>query len=440
MTSVGASTATNQHCCSVRGAQNAYVLSWESLIADLLVLIADRVLSSDLLHYVWFRAVCKQWRANTLSPRGCGVVDPRFHPRQWMMFPEGNGLHPGHPALGGYVCFLNIYTGIFIRVHLPCFEDHSVLDCPDGLLLLQRKKDAAICLLHPFGDVAEFPPLASLCLYMSKFGIFLNGPYDLRLRMVHAAVSVHSHAERMAYVSTGDKHWTHTSWMMNGMRTAVPFRGSLYMVRRSKNKPSHIMRVNPPDSSSSSSWPSTPPQMIATCPANLMAKPYLVECNSELLLVGYTDRHLQLVVIRLADLLLGVPATPLTSIGDHALFIGTWSMAVNCSNLPSVQGNSVTILNPPSSGRLRQYDLGRGTWSPLCDRNFYTVSGPIPRPYSLVHHIISCCQRLYWINGHIWTRHHGSEHRWQGVAAVHRRGCTVCSDQLKAIHASNIYV
>ncbi|EMS59401.1 hypothetical protein TRIUR3_34659 [Triticum urartu] len=96
-------------------------------------LIADRVLSSDLLHYVWFRAVCKQWRANTLSPRGCGM---------------GNGLHPGHPALGGYICFLNIYTGIFIRVHLPCFEDHSVLDCPDGLLLLQRKKDAVICLLH----------------------------------------------------------------------------------------------------------------------------------------------------------------------------------------------------------------------------------------------------------------------------------------------------
>ncbi|XBH61682.1 hypothetical protein VPH35_116077 [Triticum aestivum] len=272
MTSVGASTATSQHCCSGCGAQKAYVLPCESLNADLLKLIAYRVLSSDLLHYVWFRAVCKQWRANTPSPRGCGVVDPRFHPRQWMMFPEGNGLHPGHPALGGYIRFLNIYSGIFICVHLPCFEDHSVLDCPDGLLLLQRKKDAAICLLHPFtGDVAEFPPLASLCLYMSKFEIFLNGPYDLRLRMVHAAVSIHvggsitimvalSHAERMAYVSTGDKHWTHTSWMMTGMRTALPFRGSLYMVRRSKNKPSHIMRVNPQDSSSSSSWPSTPPQ------------------------------------------------------------------------------------------------------------------------------------------------------------------------------------
>lgn len=203
------------------------------------------------------------------------------------------------------------------------------------------------------------------------------------------------------------------------------------------------MRVDPPDSSSSSSWPSRPPQMIATCPASQMTKPYLVECNSEPFLVSYTDRHSRPVVIRLADLLLGVPATPLTSIGDHALFIGTWSMAVNCSNLPSVQGNSVTILNPTLwSGRLRQYDLGRGTWSPLCDGNFDfgSTSCPIPRPYSLVHHIVSCCQRLYWINGHIWTRHHYSEHCWHGVAAVHRRVCTVCSDQLKAIHLSNVYV
>ncbi|KAI4978164.1 uncharacterized protein LOC123402069 [Hordeum vulgare subsp. vulgare] len=249
MATVGASKPANQveqavcvHRCSGRDTEQARVLSWESLNADLLELIADRVLYSDLLHYVWFRAVCKQWRAATPCPLGRGVVDQRFHPRQWMMFPEGNGLHPGHTALGGYIRFLNIYTGIFIRVHLPCFEDHSVLDCPDGLLL-QRKKDTAICLRHPFtGDVAEFPPLASLCLYMSKFGVFLNGPYDLRLRMVHAAVTVHvggsitimlalSHAERMAYVSTGEKHWTHTSWMMTGMRTALPFRGSLYMVR-----------------------------------------------------------------------------------------------------------------------------------------------------------------------------------------------------------------
>ncbi|KAM0846216.1 hypothetical protein ACQ4PT_055813 [Festuca glaucescens] len=280
-----------------RTSTNQVDLSWASLHVDVLELIADRVLAGDLLDYIWFQASCKHWRASTPCPLGRGLVDPRFHSRQWTMFPEGSGLHPGHPALGGYIRFLNIYSGIFIRVHLPCFEDHSVLDCPDGLLFLQRNKDASICLLHPFtGDVAEFPHLASLCLYMSKFGIFLNGPYDLRLRMAHAAVSVDaggtitvmlalSHLERMAYASTGDQQWTHTSWLMSGMRTAVAFRGSLYMVRGSKPGPWQIMRVDPPDSSSSSSWSFTPPQTVATCPADQMTKPYLVECNSELLVV-----------------------------------------------------------------------------------------------------------------------------------------------------------
>jgi hypothetical protein len=288
-------------------------------------------------------------------------------------------------------------------------------------------------------------------LYMSKFGIFLNGPYDLRLRMVHAAVSVDpggtvtimlalSHLERMAYASTGDQQWTHTSWLMSGMRTAVPFRGSLYMVRGSKPGPWQIMRVDPPVSSSSSSWSFTPPQTVATCSADQMTKPYLVECNSELLLVGFSNRHSRHVVLRLGDLVLGVPAIPLTSIGDNALFIGTWSMAVNSKNLPSIQGNSITVLDPSKSGKLRQYDLGRGTWSAVCDGDFLSASGPVPRPYSLVHHIVSCCQRLFWISGHIWRRHHNFTPCWPTVAGAHRRDCTVCNDQLKLLRLSNVYV
>lgn len=191
--------------------------NWASLHDDMLELIADRVLAGDLLDYVWFRAVCKTWRAATPCLVGRGMVEPRFHPRQWTMFPEGNGLYPGHPALDGYVRFLNVDTGVFLRVHRPCFEDHSVLDCPEGLLLLQRHKDAAICLRNPFtGDVVEFPPLASLALYVNKFRNFLSGSYDFRQRMVHAAVSIHaggtvtvmlalSHLERVAYASIGDR-------------------------------------------------------------------------------------------------------------------------------------------------------------------------------------------------------------------------------------------
>lgn len=421
MPTTEAGTSTNQ---VLQGASSqrhngggSQQLSWASLHADLLNLIADRVIASDLLDYVRFRAVCVGWRDTTPCPHGRGVVDPRFHPRQWMMFPEGSGLQPGHPALGGYVRFLNLSTGAFVRVHLPCFKNHSLLDCPEGLLLLEREKNSAICLLHPFtGDVAEFPSFASLIQQLIKLRSNKDeSTDDLRcgLFIVFASVSVHadhsvtvmlaiSNLGHVAYASTGDQQWTPSSWAMCGMWTAVPFHGSFYVVREWKRNPS-IMRIDPLGGSSSSFWSSTPPRNVATCPAELMTKPYLVVCNSELILVGYADKHSRLVVLRLADLLLRAPAVPLMSIGDNALFIGPWNMTVNSKNLPCVQGNSITILaTSGTGGQLLQYDLAKGTRSVVCDGNFLRFSRPIPRPYSLVHHIVTCCHRLFWSSGHIW--------------------------------------
>jgi hypothetical protein len=105
-----------------------------SLQDDLIRLLASRLLAGDLLDYVRFRAVCAPWRSGTASPRGQGVVDPRFHPRRWAMLPEGDGLYPGHPDLRGQVRFFNLDTGAFVRVRIPLFEDHCVLDCYEGLL------------------------------------------------------------------------------------------------------------------------------------------------------------------------------------------------------------------------------------------------------------------------------------------------------------------
>ena len=67
---------------------------WASLDRDLVELIGWRVLAGDLQDYVQFRAVCSHWSASTAAPRGRGVLDPRFHPRRWMMLPEGHGLYP----------------------------------------------------------------------------------------------------------------------------------------------------------------------------------------------------------------------------------------------------------------------------------------------------------------------------------------------------------
>nr|CAB3459432.1 unnamed protein product [Digitaria exilis] len=142
---------------------------WASLPQDLLGTVASRLLAGDLLDYVRLRAVCTSWRSGTTSPRGRGVTDPRFHPRRWMMLPEGHCLHPGHPDLRGYIRFLNLDTGALVRVRIPLFEDHCAIDSVDGLVLLLRDPDqhGAVRLLHPFtGDVVELPPLGTLAFLM----------------------------------------------------------------------------------------------------------------------------------------------------------------------------------------------------------------------------------------------------------------------------------
>jgi hypothetical protein len=333
-----------------------------------------------------------------------------------MMFPEGGGLYPGHAALLGYIRFFNTSTGTFVRVRLPYFENYHVLDCPDGLLLLQHKKSSAIRLLHPFtGDVVLFPPLSSIFPQLAKLGCFVR---DFNLfQKVTAAVSVSlggtvtimlalCSLDRVAYASTGDRQWTPAIQMMSNLFRALPFRGSLYMVNGGLDiNPSCIMRIDPPDESNPSSWSVRPPQMVATYPVEQLSNPELVECNSELLLVGYNNGYSRLVVFRVADLLRGAPAMPLTSIGDQTLFIGAWNMSVNSKSLPSVQGNSIATLGAIGGGRvgrgaIPQYDLGSGTWSQVFDGHF--LDGPMPRPYSLVLHVATCCQRLFWNSGAIF--------------------------------------
>ncbi|KAL6593057.1 hypothetical protein ACP70R_049143 [Stipagrostis hirtigluma subsp. patula] len=79
------------------------------------------------------------------------------------MLPEGHGLHPGHSDLGGCIRLFNRFSGVFVRVRLPHFGDHHILDAVDGILVLMRHGDTVVRLLHPFtGDIADLPPLYTL--------------------------------------------------------------------------------------------------------------------------------------------------------------------------------------------------------------------------------------------------------------------------------------
>ncbi|CAL5078621.1 unnamed protein product [Urochloa decumbens] len=415
------------------GDREAAAPDWASLHVDLTQLIAARVLATGgFSDYVRFRAVCSHWRAAAASPRGRSLLDPRFHPRRWMLFPEGFGRFPGHRADGGHARFFDLSAsaagaGAFVRVPLPELKTHCVLDSPDGLLLLQRDAYTAVRLLHPFTrDVADFPDIDSLPqqLHELEFELTVDPVYNFRswlqntgrylyqARKLSAAVNVTAKGAvtvmlalhnigRVAFASSGDDCWTISSWKMNQLDRALSYQGKLYVVNWEDGLTS-VSVIDPPSPVTScegeeSSVPELPPpKTIATCSSDEIHQPYLVELDSEIMLVGYNDSSFsRIVVLRLADLVLG-RTVPVTSIGDYVLFAGARSLCVSSSWLPSIGGNSVVCFHA-GEDYLAQYHLSSGTWSVASDGHL--LLNPPQRPCGLIHHIFTCCDRQFWNKG-----------------------------------------
>nr|CAB3456152.1 unnamed protein product [Digitaria exilis] len=217
-------------------------LSWASLPEDLVRLVGWRLLADgDLLDYVRFRAVCTGWRSGAISPRGRGVVDPRFHPRRWMMLPEGHCLYPGHPDLRGYARFLNLDTG---ASDPSLLEDHLAIDSVDGLLLLlgDQYQRGIVRLLHPFtGDIVDLPPLATLLpqlgdsmsccpvLYRIKnlaSRVCASASFKDGVITVMLALDVVSH---VAFATSLDQQWNLSEFSAD---PSLAFQGKLYMLKK----------------------------------------------------------------------------------------------------------------------------------------------------------------------------------------------------------------
>ncbi|CAL4943554.1 unnamed protein product [Urochloa decumbens] len=269
---------------------------WASSLPDDLVrLVASRLLVGDLLDYVRFRAVCRPWRSGTASPGGRGVVEPRFHPRRWMMFPEGNGLYPGHPNLHGYVRFFNLDTGAFVRAHIPLFDDHCVLDSYEGLLVLQRDHDTAICLLNPLtGDILDLPPLSTLLPQMrQQFTKGFRAQKRLSLlrclstaaTFTDGVVTVMLAIERffcVAVATSQDQQWTVSTWYYAIGRPLLSAQGKTYVVHEtSVEKTLEIFQMDTPLPNEGLQEP----KLIATY--RLRGPVCFVECDSEVLVIGH---------------------------------------------------------------------------------------------------------------------------------------------------------
>lgn len=383
-------------------------MAWASLPEDLVLQLGWRVLAGDFLGYVRFRAVCSNWRSVTVSPRGRGVVDQRFHPRRWTMLPEGHGLYPGHGKLRGWVRFFNLDTGTFVRVRLHLFKEHCALDSVNGLLVLQRDNDTAIRLFHPFtGDIADLPPLATLHPQVNPL---LIGGLDekhrwMYLRSVHATSCTVSAAgvitvmlalnsmERIAFATTQDQQWTLSSWKIPDCSKHLSFKGKLYVVSNNSFVAGpQILEIDPPLQEGIL----LPPKLIATCQIDKYCMPiYLVESNSEVLVVRYTsDSGSPIAVFKLSDIVLG-RFIPLKSIGDNAIFLHSTTLSVSAKVLPTLVRN--TLIHNHTSGYVAQYHLSSETLSPAlddCDLNGFAQS-----PYSLVRLIFTCCFPRLWNKG-----------------------------------------
>ncbi|KAL6613738.1 hypothetical protein ACP70R_036008 [Stipagrostis hirtigluma subsp. patula] len=349
-----------------------------------------------------------------------------------MMLPEGHGLYPGHPGLRGCVRFFNLSTGAFARAHLPLLHDHVILDSVDGLLLLHHDHDTAVRLLHPFtGDITDLPPLDSLMPQIQPhhicYGLEDKGSI---LRSVCAVVAVSAtgtinvvlalyHLHRVAYAAAGDTRWVLSTWKLRSLMKPVAFQGKFYAMHGLYG-PKYTIRINVIDPlrrhAGGSHSPSEPsPEKFVEWPRDKIAyyPVHLVECDSELLVVAYTDdscAHLQ--VYRLADLM-SSKMVPMASIGDHALFLGDRCLCLSPSTgkgLPSIIRNSIICMHTcirtirdvgrDENCRLEQYHLDSGIWTPASDGD--CVHKPPSNPCTLIHHIFTCCHREYWNKGIIF--------------------------------------
>ncbi|KAL6656526.1 hypothetical protein ACP70R_007352 [Stipagrostis hirtigluma subsp. patula] len=380
----------------------------DSLPEDMIRLIGWRVLAGDFQDYVRFRAACRWWRSCTDCPRGRGVADRRFHPRGWTMLPEGHGLCPGHSDLGGCIRLFNRFSGVFVRVRLPHFGDHHILDAVDGIFVLMRHGDTVVRLLHPFtGDIADLPPLYTLLPplpdgYSSPLTTYirtldwidLNGIHTTSISPSANGVTAMMFLQNgfVVFATSGGQQWFESSFKLPCYCRPRSFQGKLYLVGRSADKFDRmagkfgVHQLDPPQNQdSSSSLQLLPPKFIATLCSPIPGQYfYLAECNSEILLLSRDGvKSKSFLVYRLADLILERMA-PVTSIGGYAIFChhlgGT--LSINSRAMPTIMGDTAVFFDKDQY--LTQYHLGSGTVSLAADQQPECGLRPVPGPCTIL--------------------------------------------------------
>uniref|UniRef100_A0A0D9XSX6 KIB1-4 beta-propeller domain-containing protein n=1 Tax=Leersia perrieri TaxID=77586 RepID=A0A0D9XSX6_9ORYZ len=380
---------------------------WASLPGELVDLIGWKVLA----------AVCSHWAASTAAPRGHDVADPRFHPRRWMMLPEGHGLYPGHPSLRGHARFLNLSTGAIVR-------SRSSPTTPSSTPSTASSSSTAT----PTRPSASSTPSPATPSISRRWILSCRSEENKRRRVMKVCTSIAVsstgtitvmltlfHLQRVAYATAGvDQRWTLSAWELKHFIKPISFQRQILRTAVPVLRKAYIYQFNPPCPDAEEGLSHLPSAVkIAEFPLDTFI--YFLNFNhKELLLVAYEDNsRSKLLVYRLADLVRG-KIEPITSIGDHTLFLGECSLCVSHSaykggrSFPDIPPNSIICIHtlqkyPGSEGpaRFEQYDLGIGIWTPVSDGDIF--ERPPPSPHTLTHHILMNKGIMYscYIN-HTW--------------------------------------
>jgi hypothetical protein len=108
---------------------------------------------------------------------------------------------------------------------------------------------------------------------------------------------------RVAFAISMDRQWTLSSWPCPMRYPPLSFQGKLYMVDTSTLYGENVHQILQTHGTGRALQP---PKLIATVPAHKLVYPYgLVECGSEILVLGHNDLFgSQILVCKLKDLVL----------------------------------------------------------------------------------------------------------------------------------------
>lgn len=306
-------------------------------------LIAERLLANDVADYICFRAVCRLWRHCCTDPREHGILDRRFHPRQWIMFGRNGGSpNGGSPDGRG---FINVSTGCLRYVDLPEIHGHDVFGpTTEGLLVLLDRTTYVVRLLNPFThQAANFPPATA---QLSNNG--LEQEADLKNEVLNVSGAgladqstlavLFGGIKTVAVAKPGDAYWTvvhRGTWLL----PALSFAGRFYCSSTSEVMVVETSADHPPRLAIAAKL-TRPISMM------MMDSVHLMDIGGKLMLVdrqsnGSRQRR-EFTVYRID--LDAKKMVPVHGLGGHAVFIGRErSMSVSPLVFSSISADTIYL-------------------------------------------------------------------------------------------------